>query len=82
MSASMNSDTNPCAFPCCGDNRDDKRENVKSLNRREIVELARKARLIFKDADSCYLNDVATEKELITFVRLIEDVVRSRKPTA
>jgi len=44
----------------------------KPLGRSEILAFAHQARLLIKDGDDCYLNDLATEKELVTFVRLIE----------
>ena len=42
------------------------------LTRAEILAFALQARLTIKDGDDCYLNDLATEKELIAFVRLLE----------
>ena len=42
------------------------------LKRDEILELARQAKLVILDGEMCYLNDMATEKELIQFARMIE----------
>lgn len=50
--------------------------SVSGLKRDEIFALARQARLMFDDANMCYLNDVATDKELVAFVRLVEATVR------
>lgn len=45
---------------------------VGKLSRAEILAFALQARLTLKDGDDCYLNELATEKELIAFVRLLE----------
>jgi len=50
------------------------------LGRSEILAFAYQARLLIKDGDDCYLNELATEKELVTFVRLIESRKNSDLP--
>jgi hypothetical protein len=45
---------------------------MKTLQRQEILTLAQKAKLMLVDGDVCYLNDMATERELISLVRLVE----------
>lgn len=42
------------------------------LKRDEILELAHQAKLMIVDGDICYLNDRATDKELLQFARMIE----------
>lgn len=42
------------------------------LKREEILTFARQARLMLVDGDFMYLNELATEKNIIDFVRLIE----------
>ncbi|OWW21413.1 hypothetical protein [Noviherbaspirillum denitrificans] len=42
------------------------------LRRDAILELAHQARLMIVDGELCFLNDMATEKELVAFARLIE----------
>lgn len=44
----------------------------KELKREEILELAHQARLMITDGDISYLNDMATDKELVNFARLLE----------
>ena len=51
------------------------------LRRDEILELAQQARLMIVDGDICYLNDMATEKELLTFARMLEARFAERKQT-
>ncbi|MGH8808911.1 MAG: hypothetical protein ACREX0_13635 [Noviherbaspirillum sp.] len=46
--------------------------NGKELRREEILALAHQAKLMIVDGDLSYLNDMATDKELIAFVRLLE----------
>lgn len=38
--------------------------------------LAQEAKLMLVDGDACYLNDMATDKELISLVRLIESALK------
>lgn len=42
------------------------------LRRNEILEMAHQARLMIVDGDVCYLNDIATEKELVNFARMLQ----------
>lgn len=42
------------------------------LKHEEILKLAQQARLMIVDGEISYLNDMATDKELLAFVRLIE----------
>lgn len=42
------------------------------LKREEILALARQAKLMIADGDSYYVNDMATDKELLAFARLLE----------
>lgn len=44
----------------------------KELKRDEILALAHQARLMIADGDISYLNDMATDKELLAFARLLE----------
>lgn len=46
--------------------------NDTDLKREEILALAHQAKLMIVDGDVAYLNDMATEKELLAFVRLLE----------
>ncbi|HYD62541.1 MAG TPA: hypothetical protein VEC35_19445 [Noviherbaspirillum sp.] len=50
------------------------------LKREEILELAHQARLMIVDGDICYLNDMATDKELLNFARMIEARFGQQKP--
>jgi len=50
--------------------------DTKQLNRNQIITLARQSKLMIEDGDACYLNDMAKEKELFAFVRLVENAVR------
>lgn len=43
------------------------------LRRDEILALAREAKLLMVDGKVSYLNDMATDKELLAFARLLED---------
>lgn len=43
-----------------------------SVKRDEILHLAVQAKLMLRDGDSFYLNDMACDKELIAFARLLE----------
>lgn len=52
------------------------------LKREEILALAQEAKLMFVDGDISYLNDMATDKELITFARLLEAKHSCRKEVA
>lgn len=45
---------------------------MNALKREEILALAQRVRLVIIDGDLAYLNDLATDKELIAFVRLLE----------
>jgi hypothetical protein len=49
--------------------------DTKSLKREEILTLAQRAKLMLVDGDLCYLNDMATDRELISLVRLIESAL-------
>jgi hypothetical protein len=49
--------------------------DTKVLTREEILALAQQARLMLVDGDVCYLNDMATERELISLVRLVESAL-------
>jgi hypothetical protein len=51
------------------------------LRRDEILELAHQARLMIVDGDMCYLNDMATDKELMNFARMIEARFAEHKQT-
>ena len=51
------------------------------LRRDEILELAQQARLMIVDGDICYLNDMATEKELLNFARMLEARFAGHKQT-
>lgn len=42
------------------------------LKRDEILALAQQAKLVIVDGRISYLNDLATEKELLAFARLLE----------
>lgn len=42
------------------------------LKREEILALAQEARLMIVDGGISYLNDMATDKELVLFARLLE----------
>lgn len=42
------------------------------LKREEILALAHQAKLMIVDGDVAYLNDIATDKELLAFARLLE----------
>lgn len=48
------------------------RVNAKELKRDEILALARQAKLMIVDGGTYYLNDMATDKELLAFARLLE----------
>ncbi|MDB5772126.1 MAG: hypothetical protein V7606_614 [Burkholderiales bacterium] len=50
--------------------------DMKLLKREEILTLAQEAKLMLVDGDACYLNDMATDKELISLVRLIESALK------
>ena len=54
----------------------------QELKRDEILELAHQARLMIVDGDICYLNDMATEKELVNFTRMIAAKLSELKQTA
>jgi hypothetical protein len=52
------------------------RSTDMKLQRDEILTLARQAKLMYVvDGDHYFLNDMATEKELISLVRLIESAL-------
>ena len=42
------------------------------LRREDILELAHQAKLMIADGGVFYMNDMATDKELLTFARLLE----------
>ncbi len=46
--------------------------NTNELKREEILALAHEARLMIVDGNVSYMNDMATQKELFNFVRMIE----------
>ncbi len=46
------------------------------LKRKEIVQLAAQAKLMIKDGAGCYINDMASEKELVVFTRMLEARLR------
>lgn len=46
--------------------------NAMELKREDILALATQAKLMIVDGEVAYLNDMATEKELLAFVRLLE----------
>ncbi|WP_420474529.1 hypothetical protein [Noviherbaspirillum sp. ST9] len=52
---------------------------TKALNKIHIIAMARHAGLAFQDADAIFLNDLAGEKEVLAFARLIE---RASQPQA
>lgn len=59
--------------------------NDTDLKREDILTLAHQAKLMIVDGDVAYLNDMATEKELLAFVRLLEaktvdHTARTEKP--
>lgn len=57
------------------------RVNTKELKRDEILALARQAKLMVVDGGAYYLNDMATDKELLAFARLLESRhAESEKP--
>jgi hypothetical protein len=45
---------------------------MRLLKREEILKLAQQAKLMYLDGDACYLNELATDKEVMSLVRLIE----------
>lgn len=47
----------------------------RPLKREEILTLASQAKLLIVDGDACYLNDRASDKELVALVRLIESAL-------
>ena len=44
---------------------------MHELKREEILALAQQAKLVILDGKISYLNDLATEKELLAFARLL-----------
>lgn len=52
------------------------------LRRDEILELAHQAKLMIVDGDICYLNDMATDKELLAFARMIVAKYNEQKQSA
>lgn len=48
------------------------KQQHRELRREEILELAHLAKLMIVDGDICFLNDMATDKELLHFARMIE----------
>jgi hypothetical protein len=53
--------------------------DVKTLERQEILTLARQAKLMLVDGDFCYINDMATDRELISLVRLVEAALKRQR---
>jgi len=49
---------------------------TRSIKREDILSLAHQARLTIVDGNFACLNDLATDKELIRFARLIEAKLR------
>jgi len=49
------------------------------LKREEILALAHQAKLMIVDGNVSYLNDMATDKELMNFVRLLESKCDGQK---
>lgn len=45
---------------------------ANELKRDDILSLAHQSKLMIVDGEIAYLNDMATDKELIAFVRLLE----------
>jgi hypothetical protein len=60
-----------------GLHRHDMDTNLTQLSREEILSLARSAKLMVEDGRICCINDMATDKEVISFVRLIESALNS-----
>ncbi|GAB3550237.1 hypothetical protein GCM10027343_33100 [Noviherbaspirillum agri] len=52
------------------------------MKREEILALAHQAKLMIVDGNVSYLNDMATDKELINFVRLLESKFSVQKEVA
>lgn len=52
------------------------------LKREEILALAHQAKLMIVDGNISYLNDMATDKELLNFVRLLESKCTDPKKAA
>lgn len=52
------------------------------LKREEILALAHQAKLMIIDGNVSYLNDMATDKELMNFVRLLESKCGNEKKAA
>lgn len=50
------------------------------LKREEILRLASAAKLMIADGSICYLNDRATDKELISFARMLEAFFKRTLP--
>jgi len=48
----------------------------KSISKIHILAMARRAGLAIQDDNKFFLNDLASEKELLTFARLIEQAIR------
>jgi len=49
------------------------RSNAAELKRAQILALAHQSKLMIVDGEVAYLNDMATDKELLAFVRLLEE---------
>jgi hypothetical protein len=56
----------------CLSSEENMKANGKELRREEILALAHQAKLMFLDGEQAYLNDLATDKELLAFARLLE----------
>lgn len=55
--------------------------NHKSLSKIHVLAMARHAGLAIQDDKVFFLNDLASEKELLAFARLLERAVRGERET-
>lgn len=53
----------------------------KSISKMHILAMARHAGLAFQDKNDVFLNDLATEKELVAFARLLERAIHAEHDT-
>ena len=51
-------------------------KETPALKREDILNLAHQAKLMVEDGGMYYLNDIATDKELLTFARLIQSALQ------
>jgi len=51
--------------------------SCKHISKLHILAMARHAGLAFQDDNNFFLNDLASEKELVAFARLLERAVRA-----